>query len=108
MGGRQNCGLKQTKLFGAFVILVLLSLFGQATAAINCRKFVFAPACRGVTSKRSYGPGVGGAPKFDLSAESPVSLSHQTSSNNLEDDGGDSQQQELSRKITETGNGLEP
>ena len=34
---RQNCGLKETKLFGVFVFLVLLSLVGQATAAINCR-----------------------------------------------------------------------
>ena len=52
-----------------------------------CRRFVFAPACRGVTSKRSNGPGFGGAPKSILSADPSIFLNTQSTPDNLIDDG---------------------
>jgi hypothetical protein len=45
-----------------------------------CRRFVFAPACRGVTSKRSLGPGIGGAPIAAASAGTSLPLTFQPSS----------------------------
>ena len=45
-----------------------------------CRRFVFAPACRGVTSKRSLGPGIGGAPIAAASAGTSLPLTSQLSS----------------------------
>ncbi|CAK9293382.1 unnamed protein product [Gordionus sp. m RMFG-2023] len=36
-----------------FLFLILLNLIIPQTCFINCRRFVFAPACRGITAKRS-------------------------------------------------------